>query len=468
MARRARGRADPQVGGCRAPPREPRRVLFTLDPRRSRRSRRSRAGASGAATPTPTRSSDPAPSRCSRPTPPPVTRRSRGLDSMLPMKPTLAVSVAAVAACALLLVPATGATARPAVPDAVVTTDNETPVLYDDEEGGNASRRRPGHLGRTRPTRDDVDRDRDRQGGRPPRLRPGGRRSSSRSPADARAAGRRRRRAATTTSTSRTAWRSAAASVDLAVVSDRYNDQLRFFAIDPAGADGVDAAHRDHRARAAVPLQPRPGDRRRRAHGLRARGRGSRRPGESYAVVTQEGATNLATVGSRPSRRTGRLHRMSDDRDARRRSPCPTAPPGCPARSPASARSSRASAVDQRTGVLYADPGGRRPLAPAAAARLGASRASSTGSRTSACTTPTTPRPRSASPSIPTTTGFGGDVPRRPTPRAWTSTTGPARTGYVIVSSQGDDTYAVYSTDRAATSSLGHVPRRRASAASTT
>jgi 3-phytase len=54
--------------------------------------------------------------------------------------------VAAVAACALLLGSPAAALAAPFArpepampPFATVTTDNETPVLYDDEEGGNAS-----------------------------------------------------------------------------------------------------------------------------------------------------------------------------------------------------------------------------------------------------------------------------------------------------------------------------------------
>ncbi len=322
---------------------------FTLDPRRSRRSRRSRAGGSGAATPTPTRSSDATPSRCSCSTPPPVTRRSGGLDSMLPMKPTLAVSVAAVAVCALLLVPATGATARPAVPDAVVTTDNETPVLYDDEEGGNASGDDPAIWVDPTDSEASIVITTAKEGGL--RVYDLGSQELQSLPAvpAPRADGVDGRY-----NNVDIAYDVAlgGASVDLAVVSDRYNDQLRFFTIDPAGAEASTPLTEVTASELPFLFSPDRAtvDEEHTAYGLAV---WQPAPGESYAVVTQEGASNLALVRLEAS---GGLVGYSDVATTAIPStfPLPDGTTWVPCEEPGVGPQLEGVSVDQRTGVLYA------------------------------------------------------------------------------------------------------------------
>ncbi|WP_425308953.1 phytase [Ammonicoccus fulvus] len=204
-------------------------------------------------------------------------------------------SFGAVAASALALalaaagVQAHAAPAPKPVKSMTVTTDNETPVLYDDEEGGNASGDDPAiwvdpvnsanslvivtakggglyvydlgskelqHLPATPLPNDGRFNNVDIAYG----VKVGGQ------------------------------------TLDLAVVSDRYNDSIRFFAIDPAGARAgqplreVTAADQaylfvrnaaeledEHTAYGLAVWQPRNGN-------------------EAYAVVTQEGRTNLAVA----------------------------------------------------------------------------------------------------------------------------------------------------------------------------
>ena len=150
------------------------------------------------------------------------------------MNRTLA-AVLATAVSTLGVLPA--ATARPADPPTpVVTTDNETPVLYDDDAGGNASGDDPAiwvHPGDS--SRSIVVVTAKEGGLRVYDLESNELQSLPATPApradgvdgrynnvdiayDLRLGGER---------------------VDVAVVSDRYNDQLRFFVIDPAGADAA-------------------------------------------------------------------------------------------------------------------------------------------------------------------------------------------------------------------------------------
>ncbi len=84
-------------------------------------------------------------------------------------------------------------------------------------------------------------------------------------------------------------------TVDVAVVSDRFNDQLRFWVIDPAGADAAtpltevtapEQAFLFNPDRAAVADEHT-------AYGLAVY---QPRPGTAIAVVTQEGRTTIATA----------------------------------------------------------------------------------------------------------------------------------------------------------------------------
>ena len=232
--------------------------------------------------------------------------------------------------------------------------------------------------------------------------------------------------------------RAGRASVDVAVVSDRYNDQLRFFAIDPAGA-GDDSADRGHRARSDVPVQPRPGRGRRGAHRLRAG-----RLAAGAARRTRSSPRKARRRSRRPasSRHRGTLgyaditkitmpgtFRLPDGRRGRR------------ARNPASGRSSK---VSPSTSAPACSTPHRRTSGCGArgATRLAAADPGRQGDRlrdprrydpeTEECEPVDPDAPASAAPASP------------PTQRASTSTTDRAATGYVLVSSQGDGTFAVY------------------------
>jgi hypothetical protein len=129
-------------------------------------------------------------------------------------------------------------------------------------------------------------------------------------------------------------------TVDVAVVSDRYDDQLRFWAIDPAGADAAtplteitapelpflfspdrETVDEAHTAYGVAVWQPRDGP---------------------ASVVTQEGATTLATVKLVTNAHTVGYTDIKH-LDMPTRSPCATAAAGRRARSPASAHTSRAA-----------------------------------------------------------------------------------------------------------------------------
>ena len=142
--------------------------------------------------------------------------------------------------------------------------------------------------GSTRRDSDRSHRDRDRQGGRPARVRPGAARAPvARRPTPApRADGVDGRYNNVDIAYDVGAG---GATVDVAVVSDRYNDQLRFFTIDPAGAGRDDAAHRGDRAPSSSSCSARTAttvDEEHTAYGLAVWQPGA---GTTYAVVTQEG-----------------------------------------------------------------------------------------------------------------------------------------------------------------------------------
>lgn len=238
--------------------------------------------------------------------------------------------------------------------------------------------------------------------------------------------------------------------VDVAVVSDRYNDQIRFFTIDPAGSSARtplrevtapdqkflfskdrDAVDEEHTAYGLSVWQP--------------------RPGVSYAVVTQEGATTLATA--RIVERNGRLGYA----DIRRQTmpatfPLPDGSTWKPCDEPGALPHFEGLAVDQRSGVLYAaqeDVGlWRLPLPLGSSKPTLVDKVKDFGvedaynAETEEC-----------EPVDPEASGFGGDRLTADVEGVDIYYAG-GSAGYVIVSSQGDDTFAVYDR-RGANKALG-------------
>ncbi|MEU0486452.1 phytase [Streptosporangium sp. NPDC006013] len=350
-----------------------------------------------------------------------------------------ALSVGTVAAALLAASPAA---AFPAVEHrgdpAVVTTDNETPALYDDEEGGNASGDDPAIWVHPKDSHKSIVIVTAKEGG----LRVYDMKSRELQSLAATEAPR--------ADTAKGRYNNvdiayditlAGRVVDVAVVSDRYNDQLRFFVIDPAGAavrtpltevTAADQRFLFNPDREAV-------DEEHTAYGLTV---WQPKRGETYAVVTQEGATTLATA--RIVEIDGRLGYTSVKKltmpstfklpDGSTWSPC--AEPGV-------LPQFEGVAVDQKSGVLYAaqeDVGlwrlrlplgsGGQPTLIDKVTDFGIHDAYDKESE-------------ECRPIDPKAKGFGGN---RLTADAEGVDIyyGPGSTGYVIVSSQGDDTFAVY------------------------
>ncbi|OZV81582.1 hypothetical protein CA850_10425 [Micromonospora echinospora] len=344
------------------------------------------------------------------------------------------VTVGAVVA-ALLAPPHAGvATTRPAV----VTTDNETPVLYDDEAGGNASGDDPAIWVHPADSRKSMVIVTAKEGGL--RVYDMGSRELQSLPATEAprvdgAVGR--------YNNVDIAYgvRLAGRPVDVAVVSDRYNDQIRFFVIDPAGATAhtpltevtaVDQSFLFNPDRQAV-------DEERTAYGLAV---WQPRRGETYAVVTQEGATTIATariveIGGRLGYTDVRQLTMPSSfrlQDGTTWVPC---------EEPGVLPQLEGVAVDQSSGVLYAaqeDVGLWRlqlPLGSGSQPKL-IDRVRDFGihdvydSETEECE-PVDPNARGYGGNLLTADAEGVDIYY-----------GPGSTGYVLVSSQGDDTFAIY------------------------
>ena len=323
---------------------------------------------------------------------------------------------------------------------AVVTSDTETPVLYDDDEGGNASGDDPAiwvHPGDDNASIVIVTA---KEGGlRVYDLAGKEIQSIAATPAP-RADGVDGRY-----NNVDIAYGLAfdGETVDVAVVSDRYNDQLRFWVIDPAGADAavplveVTAAEQQflfHSSRTAVD------------EGHTAYGVAVYQPatGSAYVVVTEEGATTIATVEI-VSADGGFGYTDIRHLDMPGAFRLPDGTTWIPCERPGVGPHLEGVSVDQRSGVLYAtqeDVGLWRIQLP-----LGESdpvlldRVGDFGIHDDFDAESGECRPRQDY-----ATGFGG-------PNLTADAEGidiyygPGATGYVIVSSQGDDRYAVYSTD---------------------
>ena len=353
------------------------------------------------------------------------------------MNRTLA-AVLATAVSTLGVLPA--ATARPADPPTpVVTTDNETPVLYDDDAGGNTSGDDPAiwvHPGDS--SRSIVIVTAKEGGLRIYDLESNELQSLPATPAP-RADGVDGRYNNVDIAYD---LRLGGKTVDVAVVSDRYNDQLRFFAIDPDGADAAtplrevtapEQAFLFNPDRAAV-------DEEHTAYGVAVWQPGD---GSTYAAVTQEGTTMIATA--RIVARNGALaytnvrHLEMPGSFA-----LPDGTTWVPCEEPGIGPQLEGSTVDQRSGMLYAaqeDVGvWRVPLPLGRGEPKLIDRVADFGIDDTF-----NPDTEECEPVDPAATGFGG-------PNLVADAEGVdvyyanGRTGYVVVSSQGDDRFAVYST----------------------
>lgn len=350
----------------------------------------------------------------------------------------------AAAACALVLLAPTAAHAVPSnrsepapVPFATVTTDNETPALYDDDEGGNAVGDDPAIWVHPEDPDASLVIVTAKEGGLrvydlhddevqslaatvPPRADRGLGRYNNVDIAYGISLG--------------------GGQVDVAVVSDRYNDQLRFFTIDPDGADAatplveVTAPEQSFlfsADRATV-------DEEHTAYGLAV---WQPRAGEASVVITQEGAPNLATA--RIVEIDGRLG-YTDIATTEMPSsfPLPDGTTWTPCDEPGIGPQFEGLTVDQRNGVLYAaqeDVGLWRMQLPFGSGEPKLiDRVKDFGVHDAY-----DPETEECEPIDPEAEGFGGSVLEADA-EGVDLYYGPGGTGYLIVSSQGDDTFAVY------------------------
>ena len=341
----------------------------------------------------------------------------------------------------LVLVAGTGASAlsapaRPSGP-VVVTTDNETPVLYDDDEGGNASGDDPAIWVHPDDSDDSVVIVTAKEGGlRVYDLDGQELQSLAATPApqhDAVAG-------ATTTSTSPTGCRSAVSGPTSPSCPTATTTPCASSRSTPAARPRHRRSPRSPRPSQAYLFQPdREGvDSEHTAYGLAVY---QPRRGPAYVVVTQEGTTAIATAQLVVDGRRRRLHR-SRTSTCPASSHCRTARPGCRARSPVCCPSSRGSAST------------RQPVR------------STPRRRTSGLWRIKLPLGSGAPRLVDRTTDFGvhdtydeateecvPDDPTTPgTAGSWLTADaegvdvyyGRGGQGYVIVSSQGDDTFVVY------------------------
>ena len=336
-----------------------------------------------------------------------------------------------------------------------VTTDSETPVLYDDEEGGDASGDDPAIWVHPTDSSKSMVLVTAKEGGlRVYDLDSGELQSIAAAPAP-RADGVDGRYNNVDIAYDVPLGGEV---VDLAVVSDRYNDQLRFWVIDPQGADAAapltevtapEQAFLFSEDRAEV-------DEEHTAYGVAVYQPGD---GATYAVVTREGATAIATV------------RLVTDGDTIGYTdithlelpgefPLPDGTTWVPCEEPGIGPQLEGVAVDQRTGTLYAtqeDVGLWRIKLPldSSEPRL-VDKVADFGvhdtwnEETEECEPIEPDAPSFGGPNL-VADAEGVDIYY-----------GPGRTGYVLVSSQGDDRFAVYSRARAQPCAR-HVPgpRRR-------
>jgi 3-phytase len=323
--------------------------------------------------------------------------------------------------------------------DGIVTTDNETPVLYDDDEGGNASGDDPAiwvHPGN--PSRSIIIVTAKEGGLRVYDLDSREIQFIAAEPAP-RSDGVNGRYNNVDIAYDVTVVSEAA---DVAVVSDRYNDQLRFFAIDPAGADAPTPLHEVTAPEQTFLFNPDRAavDEERSAYGVAVW-----QPDENstYAVITQEGTTRIATarIVSTPA---GIGYTDIRHMEMPGSFPLPNGEVWVPCEEPGVLPQLEGVAVDQRTGVLYATQedvglwrislplGSAQPKLLDKVADFGVHAVFN--SESEECE-PVDENAPSFGGSNLVADAEGVDIYY-----------GPGATGYIIVSSQGNDQYAVYST----------------------
>lgn len=353
------------------------------------------------------------------------------------MKPTPASAAAVAIVCSLLLVPATSALAASHPPPAVVTTDNETPTLYDDDEGGNASGDDPAIWVHPTDSHESIVMVTAKEGGlRVYDLASRELQSVAAEPAPRADGVDARYNNVDIAYDVDLGTRSA----DIAVVSDRYNDQLRFFTIDPAGAGAAtplaevtagELPFLFSADRAAVESEQT-------AYGLAV---WQPDADTTYAVVTREGQSQLGMVRLEAS---GGLIGYDEVETTSIASsfPLPDGSTWVPCEEPGVGPQLEGLTVDQRTGVLYAtqeDVGlWRVPLPLGSGEPRLLDRVKDFGVHDAY-----DPETEECAPIDPADEGYGGDVLEIDA-EGVDLYYGPGATGYLVVSSQGDDTYAVY------------------------
>jgi 3-phytase len=326
----------------------------------------------------------------------------------------------------------------PAGGPAIATTDNETPVLYDDEEGGNASGDDPAIWVHPDSWKSIVIVTAKEGGLRVYDLDGGELQSILASPAP-RADGVDGRYNNVDIAYGLTVG---GKKIDVAVVSDRYNDQLRFWAIDPAGADAATPL-----TEITAPEQPflfspdrETVDEEHTAYGVAV---WQRRRGPASVVVTQEGGTALATV-KLATRGDSVGYTDIEHLDMPSTFALPDGTSWTPCEEPGVGPQFEGSAVDQRSATLYStqeDVGlWRIPLPFGSGTPVLIDTVSEFGQQAvfdeqSEECVPVEGSEGIGGPNL-VADAEGVDIYY-----------GPGATGYVLVSSQGDDRFAVYTTE---------------------
>ncbi|MFC7406335.1 phytase [Georgenia alba] len=351
---------------------------------------------------------------------------------------TPAILLLALAAPAAAGPPTTERAGLPA--PALVTTDNETPVLYDDEAGGNASGDDPAIWVHPHDSARSIVVATAKEGGLRVYDLASRELQSLRADPAPRADGVDGRYNNVDIAYG---LELGGETVDVAVVSDRYNDQLRFFVIDPAGARAETPLTEVTAPELEFLFSP---DRttveeERTAYGVAVWQPGD---GETYAVVTQEGDTRIATVRLTPGA-DGTVG-YTDLRHLRMPGefPLPDGSTWVPCEEPGAGPQLEGVAVDQRTGTLYAaqeDVGlWRLPLPLGSGEPVLLDRVEDFGIHDVY-----DPETEECEPRDPEAPGLGGGNLTADA-EGVDIYYGPGRTGYVLVSSQGDDRFAVYAT----------------------
>lgn len=359
-----------------------------------------------------------------------------------PVRPALTLALTSTLCAVLAGAPALAAP-KPKAPapagPAVVTTDNETPALYDTEEGGNASGDDPAIW---------VDADDSANSLVVVTAKEGGLRVYDLQS--------RELQAIAATPAPRADGEDGRYNnvdiayavpldgelVDVAIASDRYNDQVRFWVIDPAGADaeqpltevtasdlpflfhadreGVDSEHTAYGLAVWQPAQ-----------------------GGTYVVVTQEGTTAI-TLLEVVELADGLGYEQVDVLEMPGSFALPDGTTWVPCEEPGVGPQFEGVAVDRRTGTLFAaqeDVG------------LWSLKVTTNGFRGRPALVDTVrdfgihdaydEESEECVPVDPDAEGFGGDLLEADA-EGVDIYYGRGATGYVVVSSQGDDTFAVY------------------------